>query len=121
MCVVVLVLFVVVHTFLPQQEGVEGHVVDTEVEEPLSRNPALPAAAGVERHQFLRGREAEVQLKLQQRLPELLRVVLLGSLAAAHLFCDEALCRRDQWVELILPKKKTQRKTTKKKKSKLTP
>lgn len=42
-----------VQTFLPQQEGVEGHVVDAEVEEALSRHPALPAAAGVVRHQFL--------------------------------------------------------------------
>lgn len=42
-----------VQTFLPQQEGVEGHVVDAEVEEALPRHPALPAAAGVVRHQFL--------------------------------------------------------------------
>lgn len=43
-----------IHTFLPQQKGVEGHVVDAEVEETLPRHPALPAAAGEVGHQFLR-------------------------------------------------------------------
>lgn len=83
-----------VQTFLPQQEGVEGHVVDAEVEEALPRHTALPAAAGVVRHQLLRRREAEAQLKLHQRLPELLRVVLLRSLSAPGLLRDEALQRR---------------------------
>lgn len=82
-------------TFLPQQEGVEGHVVDAEVEEALPRHPALPAAARVVGDQLLRGREAEVQLELLQRLPELCRVVLLGSVAALDLLCDEALQTRD--------------------------
>lgn len=83
-----------VQTFLPQQEGVEGRVVDAEVEEALPRHPALPAAAGVVRHQLLRRREAEVQLELQQRLPELVRLVLLGGLATPDLLGDEALRRR---------------------------
>lgn len=82
-------------TFLPQQEGVEGHVVDAEVEETLPRHPALPAAAGVVGHQLLRRRQAEVQLELLQRLPELPRVVLLGSLPRLDLLCDEALQARE--------------------------
>lgn len=42
-----------VQTFLPQQEGIERHVVGAEVEESLARHVGLPAAAGVVRHQFL--------------------------------------------------------------------
>lgn len=87
-----------VQTFLPQQEGVEGHVVDAEVEEALSRHPALPAAAGVVRHQFLWRWEPKVQLELQQRLPELFRVLLLGGLATPNLLCNEALQRRELTV-----------------------
>lgn len=83
-----------VQTFLPQQEGVEGHMVDAEVEESLSRHPALPAAAGVVRHQFLWRGEAKVQLELQQRLSELFWVVLLGGLATPKLLCNKALHRR---------------------------
>ena len=83
-----------VQTFLPQQEGVEGHMVDAEVEESLSRHPALPAAAGVVRHQFLWRGEAKVQLELQQRLPELFRVLLLGGLSTPKLLCNKALHRR---------------------------
>lgn len=83
-----------VHTFLPQQEGVEGHVVDAEVEEALAGHAALPAATRVECHQLLRRRQAEVPLELEQRLPELLRVLLLGGLATPHFLRDEALPER---------------------------
>lgn len=81
----------VAHTFFPQQKWVEGHVVDAEVEEALPGHSALPAAAGVERHQFLRGREAEVPLELQQCIPELLRILLLSRLASSSLLCNETL------------------------------
>lgn len=70
-------------------------MVDAEVEEALPRHPALPAAARVVRHQFLRRGEAKVQLELQQRLPELLRLVLLGGLATPDLLGDEALQRKE--------------------------
>lgn len=66
-------------------------MVDAEVEEALPGHAALPAAARVERHQFLRRREAEVKLELQQRLPELLRVLLLGSLATPELLRYQTL------------------------------
>lgn len=70
-------------------------MVDAEVEEALPRYPALPAAARVVRHQFLRRRKPEVQLELLQRLPELPRVVLLGGLATLDLLSDEALRTRE--------------------------
>lgn len=82
-----------VQTFFSQQKRVEGHVVDAEVEEALPRHPALPAAAGVERHQLLWWREAEVQLKLQKGFPELFWILLLGGLTPPNLLCDEALHR----------------------------
>lgn len=89
-------------TFLPQQEGVEGHVVDAEVEEALPGHPALPAAARVVSHQLLRRRQAEVQLELLQRLPELPGVVLLGRLPALDLLGDEALqTRRGSWGSAV--------------------
>lgn len=66
-------------------------MVDAEVEEALARNVTLPAAARVERHQLLRRRQAEVALELEQRLPELVRVFLLGGLASSHILRDEAL------------------------------
>lgn len=66
-------------------------MVDAEVEEALARHAALPAAARVERHQLLRRRQAEVALELEQRLPELVRVFLLGGLASSHVLRDEAL------------------------------
>lgn len=69
-------------------------MVDAEVEEALPRNPALPAAAGEVGHQLLRRREAEVQLELQESLPELLRVLLLGRLPAPGLLRYQALWRQ---------------------------
>lgn len=71
-------------------------MVDAEIEEALARYPALPAAAGVVGHQFLRLWEAKVQLKLQQRLPEFFWFLLLGRLATPHLLCNEALQRRER-------------------------
>lgn len=82
-------------------------MVDAEVEEALPGHPALPAAARVVSHQLLRRRQAEVQLELLQRLPELPGVVLLGRLPALDLLCDEALqARRGSWGSAVKKKNK---------------
>jgi hypothetical protein len=85
---------VAVQTFLAQQEGVECHVIGAEVQYALAWDPALPAAAGELRHQHLLWREAEVQLKLLERLPEALRVLLLGRLSTPRLLRYQTLQRR---------------------------
>lgn len=81
-------------TFLAQEEGVEAEMIDAEVQPALAGYPALPAAAGVIGDQLLCLREVEPGLKLDQGLPELLRVFLLLSKPAARLLCNQSLTHR---------------------------
>lgn len=83
-------------TFFSQQVGVEAQVVDAEVQPSLSRDLALPVAAGVIVDQLLLIRHPKQLPELGAGLLELVRVLVLFDVLVLVVLCDDALRQHGQ-------------------------
>lgn len=81
-------------TFFSQQVGVEAQVVDAEVQPALSRDFALPVAAGVIVDQLLLIRHPKQLPELGAGLLELVRVVVLFDVMVLVVLRDDPLRQR---------------------------